>query len=89
MQYLDENGRAIGIDAFLALVNKGRMFDFEHQGRTSATLRLKPPQAARSAGDRSATFKLHAGDAFPAFALQSVSGTRVSAASRDRYASAR
>jgi peroxiredoxin len=83
--YVDERGKPLGFDAFFAWVMKGRGFGYEHDGRVQATFRLNPlkPVAATAAAAprKPEAYKLlQAGDAFPAFALPSTKGKRVTAA---------
>jgi peroxiredoxin len=89
VRYFDERGTPLGFDAFLASAMEGRNFNVEHDGPESATFRLEPvklavaaPAApARPAAPRKpAAQQLHAGAAFPAFALPSTQGKRVTAA---------
>jgi peroxiredoxin len=78
VRYFDEKGKAIGFDAFMAAVGKGRGFGYEHEGRVSADFELEPPKATLPAAVRGAgSYALHPGDDFPAFSLQTVAGTRV------------
>jgi len=78
VRYVDEKGEAISFADFFAVVGKGRSFGYDHDGRVSADFKLDPPKASQSPAERSATYGLHRGDAFPAFSLQSVGGARVS-----------
>jgi len=77
VRYFDEKGKAITFDDFSAKFSKGRAFDYDHEGSASANFHLKEPQASRPKAERDAVYALHAGDAFPLFALQTVSGTRL------------
>lgn len=82
VQYFDEGGRKLGFDAFFSAVMRGRSFGYEHDGRVEAKIRLDPLKpaaavAAAAAPRKPDAYKLHAGDAFPAFALPSTKGVRV------------
>jgi len=85
VEYFDESGRRLGFDAFFSLVMRGRSFGYEHDGRISAKFRLDAPKPAAKAtlapimGGHVAG-EVGVGGAFPAFALPSTKGGRVTAA---------
>jgi peroxiredoxin len=85
VEYFDDSGRRLGFDAFFSLVLRGRSFGYKHDGRVSAKFRLDAPGPAAKAmrapivGGRVAG-GVGVGDAFPAFALPSTKGGRVTAA---------
>ena len=85
VEYFDEAGRKLGFDAFFSLVMRGRSFGYEHEGRVWAKVRLDPPKSAASApskpfADPRLAKVVAVGDAFPAFALTTTKGARVTAA---------
>ena len=85
VEYFDEAGRRLGFDAFFSLVMRGRSFGYEHDGRVSARVRLDPAKPAaiapkRPSADPRLSKPLAIGDAFPAFALDTTKGARVTAA---------
>ena len=77
VEYLDEQGKSIGFDAFMALAAKGRTFSFEHEGKTG-TARLDPLEPSTAPVARKGpTYKVAPGDAFPDFEFGTTAGTKL------------